>query len=83
MKHYCQMHTGDYQMIEVAYDFDKETGKALVRFEKPDEKYVFKVLECELPGYVVKLCIGFTETEQQQLLEFCMHNAGLLLTEEG
>lgn len=82
MKHYCQMHTGDYQMIEVAYEYNKSNGTALVRFEKPDEKYVFKTLECELPNYTVKLCIGFTEDEKKQLIEFCMHNAGLLLSED-
>lgn len=83
MRPYCKMHTGDYQMIEVAYDFNKKTGKSLVRFEKPDTTYGFKVFECELPSYTIKLCVGFSAVEQRYLLKFCENNASLLLTEDG
>ena len=82
-KPYCKMHTGDYNMIEVVYDFDKKSKKSVVRFEKPDAKLCFKVFECELPSYRVLNNVGFSEAEVKHLLEFCMCNASLLLTEDA
>lgn len=34
--------------LQVAYSEVKRDGTVLVRFELPDEKFVFKFLECEL-----------------------------------
>lgn len=57
-----------------------DDGFTKVRFEKPDEKYFFKVLELLIPSYKIEECIGFSESEQERLLKYAERNAALLLT---
>lgn len=66
--------------LQVAYSEVKRDGTVLVRFELPDEKFVFKFLECELPSYRVVTNNGFSSNEEAQLIDFCRHHAHLMMT---
>lgn len=50
-----------------------------VRFEKPDEVFCFKTLDCTVPGYNVSNIIGFTKEEVQALINYCQDNSDLLV----
>lgn len=66
--------------LQVAYSEVKRDETVLVRFELPDEKFVFKSFECELPSYRVVTNNGFSLNEKAQLIDFCRHHAHLMMT---
>lgn len=78
--HYCTI-GNDLEVVHTPL----LNGYTTVHFEKPDELYCFKTLDCVIPGYTVAECIGFTKEEMEYLIDFCKHNAHLLLkyTAEG
>ena len=67
---------------EVAHSENKlGNGQFLVtvRFERPDEKYTFKVLEVELPTYKILKVHGYTKDEVKGLLGYTRNNCSLIL----
>lgn len=66
--------------IEVVQTPLDSNGVTVVHFEKPDVIYGFKTLDCTVPYYRVSGIVGFSEEEVADLVDFCMNNAGTLLT---
>ena len=81
-KPYCKMHTGDNIMIDVVYQCDKDVDSVLVHFEKPDDSLCFKVFEYALPEHRIVKNLGYSNFEVAQLIDFCKHNAAILLSSE-
>lgn len=65
--------------VEVTHTPLDATGHTLVHIEVPDEVYCFKVMECLIPSYKVSGVVGMTDAEINYYVDFCKHNAHLLL----
>lgn len=50
-----------------------------MHIEEPSDIYCFKTMDCLIPTYVVSNVIGFTPDEVAYWVDFCRHNAGILL----
>ncbi|MDO4179556.1 MAG: hypothetical protein Q4D21_10305 [Phascolarctobacterium sp.] len=57
----------------------KSDGTVLVYAETPDEKDGFHSLVCILPQYEVRNVIGYTETEQKEIIMRIEKNAHLIM----
>lgn len=66
--------------IEVVHSPINQEGITIVHFEEPDSKFGFKTLDCTIPNYRISNCVGFSDEEVSNLVEFCKNNASLLLT---
>lgn len=65
--------------IEVVHTPLTSDGKTLVHFEEPDEVVGFKTLDCLIPSYSISNIVGFSQDEINFLVDFCKHNAHLLI----
>lgn len=65
--------------IEVVCTPLNTNGCTTVRFEKPSEKWCFKVFECELPSYKIITNEGCTKKEVEEFLRLTRNNATLLM----
>lgn len=73
--HYCTIG----EDIEVTHTPLNSKGQTLVHIEVPDAKYCFKTMDCLIPTYRVTNIVGMTDEEVAFYLDFCKHNAHLLL----
>ena len=74
MYHYCTI----YERLDVLHSKMRH-GKVIVRFDEFISDENRKIMECEIPGYVVKRNQGFSDAEVEKLIDFCKHNAHLFL----
>ena len=64
---------------EIVHTPLNSAGQTLVHIEEPSDIYCFKTMDCLIPTYVVSNVIGFTREEVSGWVDFCRHNAGILL----
>jgi hypothetical protein len=64
---------------EVVHSELSRDGHTIVHFETPDEKYGFKELDCQVPGFEILRNVGYTGSEIFKLVGFCKNHASLLL----
>ena len=72
---YCTVN----EKTEIVHTPLNSAGQTLVHIEEPSDIYCFKTMDCLIPTYVVSNVIGFTSDEVAYWVEFCRHNAGILL----
>lgn len=72
---YCTI----FDRIEVCHTPRNKNGCVLVHFEEPDAVYGFKTLEVTIPGYNISSRVGFSDDEVAFLIDFSMHNAGIIM----
>lgn len=65
--------------IEVVHTPLNEKGQTLVHIEIPDDVYCFKTMDCLVPTYNVSNVVGLTNEEINFWVEFCKHNASMLI----
>lgn len=70
---YCSWNFGDDTLTRVAY-LKVAPYKSRVRFEKPDNKFGAKVMECVVPDGTILQNVGFTQLEVMDMLAYAKDN---------